>query len=183
MALQIRQEGARLYILGNTYAVKDALSNAGCHYDGETRAWWIGVAKRDKINHLILHPLPESADVQAERLERDRNNIIGRARYDGHDYYLVGRGNGERGPWVRLLFRDGSKTFFKNAGEVQITKTYQRPQTLKGLQEYAERKKREAAGGPCECWCHTARNPHCACETQGFCSFHHDGCDSCGCES
>lgn len=182
MALEIQQIKQRIYIVGNSFAVKDALKAAGCHWDGDRRQWWIGASQRAKIEHLIAQPLPVSADVQAERLERDRDNILGTAKYDGHSYYLVGRGQSERGAWVRLLFRDGSKTFFKPAAEVEITKTYQRAQTLKGLQEYAERRKREAAGGPCECWCHAPRNPHCTCETRGFCSFHHDGCDSCGCE-
>lgn len=172
--------GQRIYLTGNTYAVKDALKAAGCHWDGERRQWWIGAAKREKIANLIAQPLPVAQDVEASRLEHDRNNILGRAEYDDHSYYLVGRGENERGAWVRLMFRDGSKTFFKPATEVTITKTYQRPQTLKGLQEYAERLKREQETGVCECWCHSSY--HCTCDS-GFCSFHHDGCDSCGCEN
>lgn len=178
--ISTQQVGQRIYIAGNTYAVKDALKAAGCHWDGERRQWWIGAAKRDKIAGLLALPLPASQDVEAERLRRDRENILGTAKYAGKTYYLVGRGESERGEWVRLMFRDGSKTFFKPASEVEITKTYRRAQTLAGLHEYAERRKREAAGGPCECWCH--RSSWCSCDG-GWCSFHHDGCDSCGCEN
>jgi hypothetical protein len=178
--ISVEQVGQRLYVTGNTYAVKDALKAAGCHWDGERRQWWIGAAKRSRIESLIAKPMPASQDVAAERLERDRENIIGRAEYDGHSYYLVGEGSNDRGAWVRLMFRDGSKTFFKPASEARVTKRYGKPQTLDGLREYAERMKREAAGGPCECWCH--RSHHCTCGS-GFCSFHHDGCDSCGCEN
>jgi hypothetical protein len=182
MMAEIRTEqvGQRIYLVGDTYAIKSALKAAGCHFDGERRQWWIGAKKRASIETLLQRQPERSADdVAAERLKRDRENILGRAECDGQSYYLVGRGSGERGAWVRLMPRDGSKTFFKPASEVEIVKTYQRPQTLNGLREFAERRRREQETGVCECWCH--RSHQCTCDA-GFCAFHHDGCDSCGCE-
>lgn len=177
--IQTETVGQRVYVTGNTYAIKDALRAAGCHWDGDRRAWWIGAKKRAAVDHLLNAPLPAAEDVEAARLKRDRDNILGTAKYDGKTYYVVGRGTNDRGEWVRLMFRDGRKTFFKPLAEVEIVKTYRRAQTLEGLQEFAERRKREQETGVCECWCH--RSASCTCDA-GFCSFHHDGCDSCGCE-
>lgn len=176
-------EGRRIYIKTQYgEACVAQIKALGAHWDGDRRAWWITSAKRADVERIIQAPGADkmAGDVEDQRLKRDQNNILGRATYDDQVYYLVGQGQGERGPWVRLMFCDGSKTFFKNAGEVEIIKTYQKPQTLKGLQEFAERKKREAATGVCECSCHSSGSCTCG---RGFCSFHHDGCDACGCES
>jgi hypothetical protein len=40
---------------------------------------------------------------EAERLTFDQKNILGRAVYNGKTYYLVGKGTGQYGPWVKLL--------------------------------------------------------------------------------
>jgi len=176
-------EGRRIWIK-TQYGEKciSALKSLGAHWDGDRKCWWISSAKQSAVEQIVNSSdsgkLTE--DAETARLRRDQQNILGRVEYNGHSYYLVGHGSNDRGEWVRLLFRDGSKTFFKSLAEVQITKTYQKPQTLKDLQEYAERRKREAQTGICECWCH--RSADCNCAT-GFCHFHHDGCDSCGCES
>lgn len=143
MSLQAITEGQRVYIAGNTFAVKDALKRAGCHWDGERKMWWIGAAKRNQIESLIAKPLPVSKDVEADRLERDRNNILGTAKYNGHSYFVVGEGRNERGGWIRLMFRDGSKTFFKNADEIQRGKTFRKPVTLEFLQQPREERHSE----------------------------------------
>ena len=38
--VQISKEGRRYYLLGNTYAIKDALRAAGAKWDRERGAWW-----------------------------------------------------------------------------------------------------------------------------------------------
>lgn len=45
--------GKRVYLNGNTFPVKDALKRAGCHWDGDRRAWWIGVGKREAVLDII----------------------------------------------------------------------------------------------------------------------------------
>lgn len=179
--LTIEEIGARLYVRGNTFPVKDRLRAIGCHVvKNDAGQWetWIGKGKRAELEKAIAASASAGAD---DMLKRDRENIIGRARYDGHDYYLVGEGSNDRGAWVRLLFRDGSKTFFKPRADVEITRRYDRAQTLDGLRAYAERmRKNPQSADECRCSCH--RRSDCTC-AQGFCGFHHDGCDRCGCES
>jgi|SRR5580700_6518147 hypothetical protein len=108
-------------------------------------------------------------------LERDRNNVLGRAQYKGRGYYLVGQGSSQHGPWCRLMFRDGSKTFFANASLVEITATYQQARTLSGLQKYAEEAREAAAEdrgirsrNGCECDCQDC-NGHCRCDSHCNC--------------
>ena len=57
-----------------------------------------------------------------EYLARDRNHIIGRAEYKDKSYYLAGEGESARSPWIQLMFRDGSKTFFASAESVDVVK-------------------------------------------------------------
>jgi hypothetical protein len=180
--MKVEVEGKRIYVVGNTYPLRAALKQLGARWDPERAAWWAGVTKREAIEALLrANPNPteqrDEAQRSQERLERDRDNILGRAEYKGKSYYFVGEGVSSRGPWIRLMFRDGSKTFFASADDVTISARYRRPQTLVGLQEYAARMKREAAGGECECRCHRS----CDC-SRGFCLIHHDGCEYCGCE-
>lgn len=183
----IKIEGRRCWIKTQYgEACVPALKNLGVHWDSNRKEWWITSAKQAEVETIIGKPGAQqpSQGQQEAMLERDRNNMLGRCQYNGKSYYIVGHGSNDKGEWLRLMFRDGSKTFFKSYSDINQStiSMYSSPKTLKGLQEYAARMKREASGGPCECWCHTARNPHCSCETSGFCSYHHDGCDSCGCE-
>ena len=177
MQVTINIEARRAYILGNTYPIKDQLKNAGAHWDADRKAWWISSAKSDAIASLISSPAAATAQ-QTDRLDYDRKHILGRAKYSGHSYYLVGEGSNDRGSWVRLMFRDGSKTFFKAAGEVEIAR-YQSVKTLDDLRAYAERMKQEQADGECHCRYHDRSD----CTCPGFCRVHFDGCEYCGCEN
>ena len=113
-------------------------------WDATTKTWKISKSKAVALDALI-HDLggnsPEA--LNAARLAKDCENILGRASFGGKSYYLVGEGANERGARVKLLFRDGSQTFFKPAVEVEITKKYQKPTTLARLQAFAEKLKAE----------------------------------------
>lgn len=155
--MQLEQIGSRLYVTGTPFALKDSLKAAGCHWDTDRRAWWIGATKRNKIEHLIAQPIASASEEeqQAERLKHDQQNILGTAKFNSKSYYLVGSGTSARGEWVRLLFRDGSQTFFKPSSEVEIVKRYAKPTTLAKLQAFAEKLKIEndpSAAIVEECW-------------------------------
>ena len=153
--LSVERIGRRSYIVGETYSVRTALRDAGAHWDPGRKAWWLG--KAADAQALVERYAPRAAAAAAKRdeqsdeqrkadlLARDRDAILGRATRNGHTYYLVGQGTGDRGPWVRLLYRDGSRTTFAPADEVQITARYQRPRTLTELQAYALGRSRDDA--------------------------------------
>ena len=119
--------------------------------------------------------MPQAAFSPEQYLDRDRSHVLGRATYKGRTYYVVGRGQGQRGPWVRLMFRDGTKTFFADASLVETVASYQQPRTLAGLQRYAEQAreaKREGHGiqsrNGCICDCADC-NGRCRCASHCNC--------------
>lgn len=65
---------------------------------------------------------------------------------DGKSYYFVGEGSSAKGNWVRLMFRDGSRTFFAERETVEITKRYRGEMSIRRLQSFAEDRKREDRG-------------------------------------
>jgi len=146
---KISTEKRRLYI-ETAYGEPcvEALKDIGARWDADRRAWWVGVGKRERVEEILSQV--GASDVEAGRLAKDRENILGRATFGGHSYYVVGRGTNERGDWVRLMFRDGSKSFFKSLADVEVTKIYQRPTTLERLREFAEqmRVERELEADP-----------------------------------
>lgn len=53
MTITIKPEGQRLYAVGNTYPIKDALKSIGAKWDAETKAWWVGAAKRAELEAVL----------------------------------------------------------------------------------------------------------------------------------
>lgn len=50
--------GARVYVLGQTFAIRDAIKSAGGHWDAERKAWWIGATKRAELEAAIAVAKP-----------------------------------------------------------------------------------------------------------------------------
>lgn len=53
MSIQIQSEGQRVYVVGDTYAVRSQIKALGAHWDGERKAWWLGAAKRAAAEALV----------------------------------------------------------------------------------------------------------------------------------
>jgi len=59
----IKPEGKRLYAVGNTYPIKDALKRIGAKWDADAKAWWVGTAKRGELEALLAEqPAPSGAE-------------------------------------------------------------------------------------------------------------------------
>jgi hypothetical protein len=131
MTITTETAGTRIYVLGDTYPIRDRLRGAGAHWDGQRRAWWIGAAKRAAIEALVASDDVQAAAQPREQAERrderltDESRIAGRATYKGRDYVLVWEGETRRGRACKLAFRDGSRVFWADAASVQITKRYE----------------------------------------------------------
>ncbi|MCB9441194.1 MAG: hypothetical protein H6523_13210 [Mycolicibacterium sp.] len=181
MTITLEKQGRRYYLRGTPYAARDSLRWDGCKWDAEARAWWTG--KKDVAESLLaeLREEYETVDGQ-EKVGRSHRVLRGRAKYKDKSYYLLADGRKADGSrYAKLCSLDGALVFWaKDFERFEVVKRYRSEQSIAGLAEFAARRKREAAGGPCECWCHGSR--HCDCD-RGFCAFHHDGCDSCGCEN
>lgn len=190
--ITIQTEGRRTYLIGDTYPIRDQIRAIGAHWDADRKAWW--TAKREAAEQLITSAAPAQTAAPASKTPRDGLDsvVAGRAMYKGKTYYVAGRierGNTHYDDCVRavqtqdgakalLYFRDGSSQFWAARDQIQVTKSYDRPQTIRGLREYAEKIKGAEASGEETCW---ACRKYCTCGTS-FCSHHHDGCDVCGAE-
>jgi hypothetical protein len=120
--------GRRTYVIGNTYAVRDALRAAGAHWDADRKAWWMGdAAKASALVASLGATAPAAASTQADRQAPGTDaTIAGKATYKGKTYYVAGRVDRGRTRWddrvgmvtsrdgdkVLLYSRDGSMQFW-----------------------------------------------------------------------
>lgn len=170
MSITIQTEGRRTYIAGNTYPHRDAIRDIGAHWDAARKMWW--TAKRAAAERLAaqINQAPQStAQPQSSSSKTPRDGldsvVAGRVEYKGKTYYLAGRTEHGRTHWddrVRavqtqdgakylLYFRDGSSQFWAPRDQVSLIKSYDRPQTIRHLKEFATRAKDGSAGTCDEC--------------------------------
>lgn len=153
MGIQLKTEGRRIYLVGDTYAIKDRIKSMGGHWDGESRAWWVGSGKLAEAQKLA--GTSASASQGDTRRSSDAPGesaiIAGRCKFKGHAYYLAGRDT-STGRWDRsveaittrdgakclLYLRDGSKQFWAAREAIEITKSYSTPSTIRKIKEYAQ---------------------------------------------
>jgi hypothetical protein len=136
--ITLAREGSRLYFCGDTYSIKDDIKRLGGHWDGDSRRWWIGLAKQAQAEQLVQRQ-PVAAPAPGERAPEDPDKIrlTGKGKYKGRSYYLGAYTRvGDR---VRLLTLPGPDgkylDFWADVREVTVEKTYQ-PRTV-GRGRYA----------------------------------------------
>lgn len=127
--ITLERIGQRVYIVGNTFPVKDQLKKAGCHWDGERRQWWIGAAKAAAIEAIVAAPAAPAEE------SGDDVRLIGKAMYKGRTYYVRAL-SGDR-TRARLISLDGRIDFWATVGpaedQAQVVKTYApRERTYRG---------------------------------------------------
>lgn len=88
--------GTRVYILGDTYAIRAAIKAAGGHWDGERKAWWVGAAKRADIEQAVTAAAPV-ADTRTSRPRTCRSCGYVEPRY----------ASGYRRGYVERVYRSG----------------------------------------------------------------------------
>ncbi len=131
--VSFEKEGRRVYCIGNTYAIKDAIKAAGGHWDADRKAWWIGSGKQEELIASVNKAKPS----QTQYATGLNVLVKGKAEYGGRTYPYSFCGPTRNGEAVKLHFRDGSKDFWAPRNEVTIVKTYREPMTLRRLNEMA----------------------------------------------
>jgi hypothetical protein len=123
--ISTRREGRRTYIVGNTYAHKDALRGAGAKWDPDAKAWWIGNDEKATALAASLGGGTSDGTPAASEGLKDSDTVMGRGRYKGRSYLVLWVGDTQRGRACKLAFTDGSKTFWADAEEVSVEKRYE----------------------------------------------------------
>lgn len=147
--------GQRIYVVGDSYAIRDRLKRIGCHWDGDRRQWWIGAAKGAEIEALIGRAATEAPPKE----DLDAARVKAKVEYKGRTYYAIAETRD--GAKMRLVTMDGSVDFWAATGECKTLKTYApRTRTWRGRTEtsyttlgsirrfVAEIKEAKATGAP-----------------------------------
>lgn len=103
MTVQLTTEkvGTRIYVCGNSYAVKDRLKSAGCHWDGDRKQWWIGAAKADAIASIVGNL--DGKEVKQDKSELANRRCEGKVEYKGKAYYVIGVSEKTGKLWLTVL--------------------------------------------------------------------------------
>lgn len=54
--------GTRVYVLGQTYAIRAPIKSVGGHWDADRKAWWIGATKRAELEAAIAVAKPAAEE-------------------------------------------------------------------------------------------------------------------------
>jgi hypothetical protein len=185
--ITFQEEGRRVYVLGDTFPIKNAIKEAGGHWDSDRKAWWIGAAKRPVIEAAIgSAPVPQATAERREEKAGDETEVRGKVKYKGKTYFVIWAGETKKGRACKLTTFDGSCVFWANESEVEWVKTYQAREersfygrgsgrshypTLGSIRRFIEEKKKVEKGGEC---------PRCADRPGYFGSGDYETCSLCG---
>ncbi len=166
MAQRITSEkaGQRIYLVGNTFPLKDRIKQLGGHWDGERKQWWLSSRKAKEAEALLAEVNAAESPVHPLGEDADQVRLVGKATYKGRTYYV--RALTLDGTRCRLTTLDQSLDFWAGLGDgadqAQIVKRYQpreergmygRPTgrmqytTLGSIQRFLEREKAAEARG------------------------------------
>lgn len=155
MTISVKTEkvGSRIYVVGNTYPIKDQLKAAGCHWDGDRKQWWIGAAKAAAIDAIVGKV--DGQDVPEPKKDLGSKEVHGKVEYKGRTYYVICESKDGGRLWLTVL--DASIDFWADAAACQWIKRYEARerfagygrgtvreyQTLGGIRRYVERMKND----------------------------------------
>jgi len=194
--ITIETRGRRHYLIGQTYPLREQLRAAGAHWDAEARAWWTGQRETAEALLSAEGEGEGEGDASQPQSAGDATVVAARATYRGRACYVAGRVVRGRtryddsveavtsrdGARVLLVSRDGARQWWApiarhtasvvrvgdrpDTDGAEIGRTYDRPQTIRGLRRYAEDAR---AGFPGRPTCSTCGRPSCDGARGGLC--------------
>lgn len=63
--IELRDSGRRVYLVGNTYSLRDAIKDIGGHWDADAKAWWVASSKRSAAE-AVLAKAEETSKARTE---------------------------------------------------------------------------------------------------------------------
>lgn len=139
MSITLQREKTRIYLIGNTYPIKDQIKAIGGHWDGDRKVWWVGTGKSSEAEKLANGALSASAstpDTAEKKKVSDDSKVVCKANYKGRSYYVLWMGRCASGAEkAHLTVLDGSIDFWVDLSLCEITKRYQ-PREYRGRTEH-----------------------------------------------
>lgn len=132
--MSIQSVGARLYVTGNTYPIKDQLKALGCHWDADRKQWWIGKAKAAELQQIVDRNSGSAAVattgyVAPTPAELAQKPCTGKVEYKGRTYYVVGESKTGK---LLLTVLDCSISFWAAQSDCRWVKRYEARQQWDG---------------------------------------------------
>ena len=160
MAITLERTGSRIYLVGNTFPIKDQIKSIGGHWDGDRKAWWVGTAKASDAEKLAAGAAASNGTSDKPKVGDD-SKVVAKATYKGRSYYVLWMGRCASGAEkAHLTVLDGKIDFWADLSACQITKTYQPREyrtfrgrttttytTLGSIRSFIEREKANRANG------------------------------------
>jgi hypothetical protein len=161
--------GRRIYVkTAFGEPIVEKLKDLGAKWDGEVKCWWLGKAKKDAVEELLVSADREKDEGGGEAPAKQDPHTIrltGKGRYKGRIYYAGSMT--KDGQKVRLLTLPDAKgeflDFWASCSEVEEVKRYEPRQvwdgrrysgktktvytTLGGIAEFSAREKSNKAAG------------------------------------
>lgn len=164
------RQGQRVYLLGDTYPVKDRIKAVGGTWDGGRRAWWFGAAKAAEAEALAKELNGGPTAAKSAKQNPSEIRLTGKGEYKGRAYYLgTHSDDGTRVRCLTLPDDNGNYLdFWADVSAVRVVRIYDihfsgrygkrylsaNHPTLGGVADFVRRrrKNRTAGGGVCaEC--------------------------------
>lgn len=132
MSVKTEKVGSRIYIVGNTYPIKDRIKAIGGHWDTDRKQWWVGTAKSAEVESLIANAPAVQDTYVPQPIGRDAR-VYRKVRYTSKagkvgTYYVVAEGR-ER---YRLTTLDTKFDFWALHADCETVKVYQ-PRVRRGF--------------------------------------------------
>jgi hypothetical protein len=114
----LREREGRIYVMGASREVGYYLRCAGAHLEPERKQWWVGRARRDSIELELSKMGIEPRYIPEGIPFRGVDTVcVGRARYNGEEYYVIWAGERDGYQQMKLVARDASEEFYANIGD------------------------------------------------------------------
>lgn len=117
--VEIQVEGKRVYIktpYGHPAVAK--LKALGCKWDPESKRWWCGLAKKDKVDLIVQANLEAPAPTE----EPDNTKVLAKVKYKTSTYYVIAESQATNRCRICLLFE--KMGFWVPMEECELIKTY-----------------------------------------------------------
>lgn len=103
--LTIQKVDRRLYVVGNSYPVKDQLKKIGCHWDSDRKQWWIGSGKETELQDIVnaVSAAPSQQPAAPAKEDLSARECLGKVEYKGRTYYVIGQSEKTGKLWLTVL--------------------------------------------------------------------------------
>lgn len=97
MPVKIETRNNRIYLVGDTYPIKDKLKQAGCRFDKDAKQWYGTTDLRTELTRIIAESASKNASgqsgdyVEPTPEELGRKRILAKVEYKGRNYYAVAK--------------------------------------------------------------------------------------------